>query len=138
MRISDWSSDVCSSDLRAHLQHEDGQAQKCGEPHRAAEASYLPFMRFRFASRHISVADALRFITCATDSSLQIGNRNGSRKGAHQRLFGSKVDRGLEDAGHALQRFFDAADTRGAAHALRSEEHTSELQSLMRTSYAVF
>src|SRR3546814_1941230 len=107
-------------------------------------------MRFRFASRHISVADALRFITCATDSSLQIGNRNGSRKGAHQRLFGSKVDRGLEDAGHALQRFFDAADTRGAAHALygefhglcdrviRSEEHTSELQSLMRISSAVF
>src|SRR3546814_16264322 len=78
-------------------------------------------MRFRFASRHISVADALRFITCATDSSLQIGNRNGSRKGAHQRLFGSKVDRGLEDAWHALQRFFAAADTRGAAHALSGE-----------------
>src|SRR3546814_7189951 len=28
--------------------------------------------------------------------------------------------------------------TRGMAHSLRSEEHTSELQSLMRISYAVF
>src|SRR3546814_3340056 len=32
----------------------------------------------------------------------------------------------------------EAAQSRGAAVARRSEEHTSELQSLMRTSYAVF
>src|SRR3546814_2026337 len=31
-----------------------------------------------------------------------------------------------------------AADDRGAGRRLRSEEHTSELQSLMRISYAVF
>src|SRR3546814_10468994 len=30
------------------------------------------------------------------------------------------------------------ADQAGARHAVRSEEHTSELQSIMRTSYAVF
>src|SRR3546814_4705034 len=32
----------------------------------------------------------------------------------------------------------DRAKTRGFVHARRSEEHTSELQSLMRISYAVF
>src|SRR3546814_5568723 len=30
------------------------------------------------------------------------------------------------------------ADARGSLHGFRSEEHTSELQSLMRISYAVF
>src|SRR3546814_8555108 len=32
----------------------------------------------------------------------------------------------------------DAADAEAICEAVRSEEHTSELQSLMRTSYAVF
>src|SRR3546814_7956930 len=36
-----------------------------------------------------------------------------------------------EAAGHAASAVFDAQEQ-------RSEEHTSELQSLMRTSYAVF
>src|SRR3546814_4185478 len=40
---------------------------------------------------------------------------------------------------HQHQRQHRLADRRGAdAHAGRSEEHTSELQSLMRISYAVF
>src|SRR3546814_10631961 len=33
---------------------------------------------------------------------------------------------------------FERAETGGGAHIKRSEEHTSELQSLMRSSYAVF
>src|SRR3546814_1381698 len=46
-------------------------------------------------------------------------------------------------AGHPVlaQRFADAAhraDAHVSTHADRSEEHTSELQSLMRISYAVF
>src|SRR3546814_6849338 len=45
---------------------------------------------------------------------------------------------GLVD-GHRAQAFADAFRPRGkAAHDDRSEEHTSELQSLMRISYAVF
>src|SRR3546814_10597758 len=40
--------------------------------------------------------------------------------------------RGVDNAG------FDAAMARQRAIAARSEEHTSELQSLMRNSYAVF
>src|SRR3546814_3865766 len=70
-----------------------------------------------------------------------------ARRGARQRL-GTRIDR--EPAGRTVTGFIDTfvdngqAGTRtgdgsaqvDAAH--RSEEHTSELQSLMRTSYAVF
>src|SRR3546814_8159885 len=56
-------------------------------------------------------------------------------------LAGTRTEAGhLEQAGDALGRVAVAvqhllADPR---HVLRSEEHTSELQSLMRSSYAVF
>src|SRR3546814_14016649 len=36
MRISDWSSDVCSSDLRLHLCLSDGSAAMSADPHAAA------------------------------------------------------------------------------------------------------
>src|SRR3546814_1668249 len=48
---------------------------------------------------------------------------------------GWRVDRSLVYA-HALQESRFVTDAR--SHAGRSEEHTSELQSLMRISYAVF
>src|SRR3546814_3887454 len=38
----------------------------------------------------------------------------------------------------ALEHFRVEIDEDGIAHLIRSEEHTSELQSLMRISYAVF
>src|SRR3546814_2543063 len=79
--------------------------------------------------------------------------------GAHLRRDGETGGHGQADGGHAVQigalaaqeilvalaAIIDAAAEtiditgRGRAHAgLRSEEHTSELQSLMRISYAVF
>src|SRR3546814_6852515 len=39
---------------------------------------------------------------------------------------------------NALLYIFDAVQSTGASLSRRSEEHTSELQSLMRISYAVF
>src|SRR3546814_3615728 len=41
-------------------------------------------------------------------------------------------------AGRRVPQAFAGADHPGARSAARSEEHTSELQSLMRISYAVF
>src|SRR3546814_2719540 len=41
-------------------------------------------------------------------------------------------------AAHRRDGWQPACWKRGRHHAVRSEEHTSELQSLMRTSYAVF
>src|SRR3546814_2591746 len=82
MRISDWSSDVCSSDLNAH-------------------APCTPVLPITLSfSAPISRADAekIRLKTVEGERSPSIGDDDSQR----------------------------------------SEEHTSELQSLMRISYAVF
>src|SRR3546814_5493966 len=97
MRISDWSSDVCSSDLppghvarmAAQMRHGIGEA-------RPVHVETQPMLPRQIAQRRDLVGP--------------IG----------QPIFGR-----LGDA----DRF--------CGH-LRSEEHTSELQSLMRISYAVF
>src|SRR3546814_7587842 len=98
MRISDWSSDVCSSDLR--LQVGDGTL-----------GSGL------VGRRH-----------------LVAGLRQGLLGGVDQRL---RMVLRL-DQGAALLVLLGVE--LGILHHLldRSEEHTSELQSLMRISYAVF
>src|SRR3546814_2837108 len=98
MRISDWSSDVCSSDLTTRIEQ------------------------------------------------YTVGNIDGGLDWASivqsTEAFAFKVDHDftciftMGSAGKpALAR--PAIDNSGRAKA-RSEEHTSELQSLMRTSYAVF
>src|SRR3546814_4339018 len=94
MRISDWSSDVCSSDLTGALgisgAHERGALGAAVAPCRGA-------------------------------------GREGQRPhGGGGRPAGGRL-RLLRPDAHA-----------GAALRRRSEEHTSELQSLMRISYAVF
>src|SRR3546814_8806764 len=98
MRISDWSSDVCSSDLL------DAPAR----------------------TRH------RRFFSVATRSrdSLRL-RRFFHRLQALQML----VD-GLDISLVVVELFFLLGVERRAF--IRSEEHTSELQSLMRISYAVF
>src|SRR3546814_10470311 len=100
MRISDWSSDVCSSDLGV-----GGCA----------------------ASGHFFVLTA-----CARERISGLPGPSGStpqRRGPAWQLFDS--------AGGKSPRC-RCADWRRRICAARSEEHTSELQSLMRISYAVF
>src|SRR3546814_8560338 len=94
MRISDWSSDVCSSDL-AH-----------GCPEFAGEESF-------------QAADDLGL-------RLSFGDAAGDVS-----LGGLVVLHANDD--DAVERGVCLSVT-----AARSEEHTSELQSLMRTAYAVF
>src|SRR3546814_8054910 len=112
MRISDWSSDVCSSDLvfDAHaLDHLE----------LLFEFVDMMFLAFEDVGEEVA-ADIVAH-------ALAMGNGVLEQR---DRLF---LDRevGLEDF---LDRFADAQ----ADEQLRSEEHTSELQSLIRTSYAVF
>src|SRR3546814_6878765 len=102
MRISDWSSDVCSSDLHAScastLPAESTQAKYEGRSHSCRDSS----------------------------SSAPVGGTRlatGSRAGSTADIVAS-TNRAN-------------ADTIRCACG-RSEEHTSELQSLMRISYAVF
>src|SRR3546814_1225335 len=108
MRISYWSSDVCSSDLVAEMV--PGQHQR---------------WHVVCAQRRIPSAALPR--NTALDTHLR-------RRRVHRRRTGRRMagrdPRPVAQGG--------AGVTAGGPTAARSEEHTSELQSLMRTSYAVF
>src|SRR3546814_7941145 len=103
MRISDLSSDVCSSDLKAP-QAEAGHRRgaKRDEQEQAARA----------------------------------GKRHRRRRADRAERRAARIEEDkLPARGHPLRRQQPVVHMRDAE---RSEEHTSELQSLMRISYAVF
>src|SRR3546814_9040900 len=115
MRISDWSSDVCSSDLRHQDNHAHPQ-QKLGWKLR--RGAYL--------------LHRLRLVHRVRQQKLQHHARQSQKQQCHwkkQRHFPL----------HKSERFFPGRADRESVHPFpcRSEEHTSELQSLMRISYAV-
>src|SRR3546814_10858909 len=118
MRISDWSSDVCSSDL-----HVDELAR-----HEVGSGQLLP----HFEQRVVGDAEL-------DDAALRLHLRLGEV--AALRL-GHPVRLGLERAelDRVIAVLLGGAHRHHLAifHLQRSEEHTSELQSLMRISYAVF
>src|SRR3546814_2414356 len=118
MRISDWSSDVCSSDLLDR---------------RVLQAA---------------VARNSKFIDDAGQSALFFGCRKGSadpedsrrqRRDEQQANFPFVHVWHHWRSGVGLDLFSKALpDSSSGSVVARSEEHTSELQSLMRISYAVF
>src|SRR3546814_6290492 len=105
MRISDWSSDVCSSDLHvAHAACELQIGRIAVSGHGGLQQVHkLRRIGMRFAPRALAVE--------AADGQID----DGTVKGGVVTQLCIEVQRGI-----------------------RSEEHTSELQSLMRISYAVF
>src|SRR3546814_6819383 len=117
MRISDWSSDVCSSDLveRVHA-------------HRAArfDLGRLRFDQLHDMADHVGVGDMVVGDPREEDHMLAVASAGDADVGLAR--FAGAVD----DAAQYRERH------RGLDVAERSEEHTSELQSLMRISYAVF
>src|SRR3546814_6253595 len=75
--------------------------------------------------------------------------RDGASQGRQAKSFVGQVMRAAKKAGHTGRGFgprrqggggsrFGRGNAAGSSRARRSEEHTSELQSLMRISYAVF
>src|SRR3546814_4656430 len=107
MRISDWSSDVCSSDL---------PAARVGEGQTPTVAPGLdPGVHGAAARRPIHGCSGQ-----ARAWQQKIGER-GRLGGIHLRMVPAVLPE------HRHQTYLH-----------RSEEHTSELQSLMRISYAVF
>src|SRR3546814_10057012 len=94
MRISDWSSDVCSSDLTTESLRQQGSGRLSG------------------------LADGFR----------TLGPREAQ---ADRQLRGGRGRR-------LSERRSDPKPVSSSLAHPRSEEHTSELQSLMRISYAVF
>src|SRR3546814_874274 len=140
MRISDWSSDVCSSDLdRLYRQSWSrpsallrGQFRSCrGAPHLPAVLGAC-----RRQQRH-AVIGVARGVDGFAVVFLDVGL--GTQRGPHRaRLQAADAHGGVGQLGvqHADQRGRGVlgeavAAPVGAADA-RSEEHTSELQSLMR------
>src|SRR3546814_3485672 len=115
MRISDWSSDVCSSDLNSGRHHvgRNRIQERC-------ESGRLP-CKNRTLSR--SIPRSRPWIV-----------RLRRDDGQHRRPYPPKTDvkLNMNDNEPKNQRVAKTVLT------LRSEEHTSELQSLMRISYAVF
>src|SRR3546814_9091028 len=118
MRISDWSSDVCSSDLylRRTWRRRHGQLDRKLDRHRRAPApvDLLAPCRLR---RLISFQDARGKTTMAERS---LGTEF-AKKPMRPKTLERPTRRWLKKAGQRL----------------RSEVHTSELQSLMRSSSAV-
>src|SRR3546814_1637616 len=100
MRISDWSSDVCSSDLYVDCERHAGEL---------AQGLLAP---------------------------------DGPGSGESSTPAGCQRVAGRQDAvARCLERWARGRPDRRHSHGGgtgRSEEHTSELQSLMRISYAVF
>src|SRR3546814_4522533 len=117
MRISDWSSDVCSSDL--------GERWQCsgkGARQRASGRTRL----FRRAAGDRIMTGNLTDLTVAAI-------RDGFRKGE----FTAREVADAFNANVAAAKALNAFIVETPDHA-RSEEHTSELPSLMRNSYDGF
>src|SRR3546814_2912629 len=121
MRISDWSSDVCSSDLRyGHVLGDlewldidpDDHAGGGGGSGRAQ-------VRGQFRDERAE-GDAAIFLQLGKMVAMDHG------QGVH-----TPLDRGIGGGDVFVWRS-------AGVQVERSEEHTSELQSLMRISYAVF
>src|SRR3546814_1215805 len=98
MRISDWSSDVCSSDL----------VDIAGDPSLAAGGSHV------------------------------VGNIDGDTFSSPDGIRIDPQGRLWVQTDHSIPGNSGVAGTTIEDAFGRSEEHTSELQSLMRISYAVF
>src|SRR3546814_4403101 len=103
MRISDWSSDVCSSDLLSVIKVTDKDGKSLTN----------------------SVLEAHRI------------NSPYILEGADKTVF-NKLKNELADMDEGFVDLKKLAKVLLGLDVNRSEEHTSELQSLMRISYAVF
>src|SRR3546814_1350348 len=123
MRISDWSSDVCSSDLDdlgalVGVVHGDTVAQRAQAAGDEGGEGGIAALAFEVADHHVGARGA--------------GAVGGD--GGADRLHGMHVE--MPD--RAVARVPGVERLLQLLPIGRSEEHTSELQSLMRSSYAVF
>src|SRR3546814_1538182 len=121
MRISDWSSDVCSSDL---------DLLAAVEQQRDAGAFVVALVNAE-GSPLAGLADVVIPLSAGVERSVAATKSYIASLAAIAALVAAWAeDDALEAALTALPGQLEQA--------FRSEEHTSELQSLMRISYAVF
>src|SRR3546814_7709215 len=132
MRISDWSSDVCSSDLCKSIE------QQLGHRHRKRDRLHLPDAGSLRADAEQQRADQ-QIVGCEIENAQDQESRPADLR---RRQRDKALVRQHHKADGGGKPPYRDSDDGGAEHceklAGRSEEHTSELQSLMRISYAVF
>src|SRR3546814_1081988 len=153
MRISDWSSDVCSSDLARRPARRD---RNIGRNRKEEEAvmtdAYIcdfartPFGRYAGSLKDVRTDDLaahpLRVLrernsrvdwAALDDCYMGCANQAGEDNRNVARMATLLAGFPVEVPGATVNRLCGSG-----LDAVRSEEHTSELQSLMRISYAVF
>src|SRR3546814_4344648 len=119
MRISDWSSDVCSSDLRG---------ASCLHPPRQHKYREPVSFRISFWPSQCKRAEAHPVALCISIERLPA---------PQSRLIGLNMHdiRLIREDPAAFDAALAKRGLEPLSAQLRSEEHTSELQSLMRNSY---
>src|SRR3546814_3350226 len=136
MRISDWSSDVCSSDLH----HPD-------DTHRAARSRTRQAELRVFDGRAEFIRPGRLKPALLRDALYGGHGMNAKPPLSRVRVIdfstllpGPLATLVLAEAGAEVIKIErpDGGDDQRRIGVPRSEEHTAELQSLMRTSYAVF
>src|SRR3546814_1642224 len=162
MRISDWSSDVCSSDLKTAINAGAGK-NLVGAFHQPAFVLIDPSSLDTLPAREVGAgyAEVIKyglindrdfFAWCEEQGPALIAGDMAARTVAIEKSVKAKAGIVADDEretsgrrallnlghtfGHALEAETGFSDT--LLHGERSEEHTSELQSLMRIPYAVF
>src|SRR3546814_4270196 len=151
MRISDWSSDVCSSDLAARDIRDGGEQVGQAEP--AGKSGLRGLLDDRAVHDGVAVRRSdLQHVRAVVgqrhgglDAGAQVGESGGEVADECAAPFRTRrVDRGGDPRGHSSTPSPLAASSAGGTFTIsacwesysskyRSEEHTSELQSLMRT-----
>src|SRR3546814_6578295 len=134
MRISDWSSDVCSSDLSddkivvGNISSISGPVPGLGATSLAGVQAYAAYRNSMggVCGRQIEVKGA--------DDGMDNGRYRANAEEMNGQVLGliSGITAGDAAGAEVVER------NKIPVVSTRSEEHTSELQSLMRISYAVF
>src|SRR3546814_6552377 len=119
MRISDWSSDLCSSDLLGYPFY---------------DIATLPLLQ----GEGFDEFDPIKIdrISPSDATAIRVGGAAAMLKGIEFNSFGALFSRAYRENDYLWGRLHGA--DRLIDIVARSEEHTSEIQSLMRISYAVF
>src|SRR3546814_8245837 len=121
MRISDWSSDVCSSDLFAKAPHLGKLGQFLGRAPAVRAALHLTDREMHPAKRHQHEQETQREAACPDAGKIEKHTEGDGKDEAPQ----------SSDHPHSPANLADMVR-------VRSEAHTSALQSLMRISSDAF
>src|SRR3546814_3211437 len=149
MRISDWSSDVCSSDLSARTELPNPASVRVLPDYLQPSPAHVRARAQAISNLSYAIWPPGNFLTsCRKIAGTQVRTTRAVILPLAQIIAfacGQVVGKIVDD--RLAGRDFEAGDVgvRNAremlderAEAVRSEEQTSELQSLMRSSYAVF